>query len=90
MLAAAKIPSLLVLTKDDRINDRADRSAPVASIMEQAHQSRSYLTSKVRRGLAWPESAPHVHYSTERAAARRQLRRWIHSLCQTGDSGTCL
>ncbi|EKX38140.1 hypothetical protein GUITHDRAFT_165280 [Guillardia theta CCMP2712] len=87
----AGIPALLVLTKDDRINDRvkakghneslaAKKVTRTVSQARDVHIARSFLTDRVRKGLLWPEDLPHVHYSIESGPARRKLRRWIASL----------
>ena len=80
-LRAANVPALLVLTKDDRINDRA------AGTAMSTHESRSYLTARVRKNLDWPGAWPHIHYSVEAPPTRKKLRRWIDSLCRTANAG---
>jgi len=79
-LEEANVPALLILTKDDRINARED-GTPHA-----VHETRNYLTSRVRKALQWPEARPHIHYSTELSPPRIKLRRWIDSLHRTADA----
>lgn len=88
-LSEAAIPALLVLTKDDRINDAASArlvAHEAGTDVSNKHESRSYLTSRVRSGLDWPATAPHIHYSTELVPPRKKLRRWIDSLHHTTDT----
>jgi len=82
-LEEANVPALLILTKDDRINDRV---SPEDGTPYAVHETRNYLTSRVRKALQWPEARPHIHYSTELSPPRIKLRRWIDSLHRTADA----
>ena len=97
MLQAAELPALLIMTKDDRINDKTEvkghgrlpheswqATAPRHIRASEPHHAREYLARRVRAGLSWPEHYPHLHYSNEQSPPRRKLRRWIASFAQHG------
>ena len=105
MLQSLGIPTLLVLTKDDRIYDKRKDSpakggaedeiegdpewrkflAARPSNAASVHETRAWLSSRIRARLAWPHDLPHVHYSITNSVARRHLGRWIHTILKAPD-----
>jgi ribosome biogenesis GTP-binding protein YsxC/EngB len=81
-LGEASIPPLLVLTKDDRITAGPGDAEEKRGILS-VHETRLWLTARVRKVLDWPVARPHVHYSIVESPPRTKLRRWIDSLYRT-------
>eukprot|EP00281_Chroomonas_sp_CCMP1168_P005226 CAMPEP_0206257714 /NCGR_PEP_ID=MMETSP0047_2-20121206/25503_1 /ASSEMBLY_ACC=CAM_ASM_000192 /TAXON_ID=195065 /ORGANISM="Chroomonas mesostigmatica_cf, Strain CCMP1168" /LENGTH=324 /DNA_ID=CAMNT_0053684349 /DNA_START=46 /DNA_END=1017 /DNA_ORIENTATION=- len=94
------IPTLLVMTKDDRILNRAGFSPDMTDDQEEQNsnpdrqrpvasssvaEARAWLAARVRARLNWPKEQPHLHYSIESVKGRKHLRRWLASFVKARD-----